>query len=95
MKALKILSGFGLTAVSSLAFAASNMPILSIEGVVEFGLVLIVLAIIFGILWLLIDKAPIVNPEVKVWVKYVILFLAAVAVIFMLLRLIGHPLFGM
>ena len=83
---------FVLAFVSVPAFAALNM---SIEGIVEVFLYLLVAALIFGILIFLLRRAPFIPAEWKVWIEYILYFLAALVVINLLLGFLGHPLVAM
>lgn len=64
----------------------------SMESVVWAFVGLIVLAIIVGLLYLLIDKAPIIPADFKVYIKYALLFVVVLVVIFWLLRTFGDAL---
>jgi len=77
--------------VSFPAFAAASF---SIEGVVNLLVVLIIVGIIIGALYFLIDRSPIPDPY-KGWIKYLLLFIIVLAIINFLLSLIGHPFVSM
>jgi hypothetical protein len=71
------------------AFAA-----MSGSGLVNLVVYLIIVAVIIGILLFLVDKAPFIPGEAKAIIKYVIYFVAAIAIINLLLGLAGHPIFS-
>lgn len=87
---MKLALSLALMFASFPAFAAA----LNMSGVVQFIVALIVIAVVFGILYYLADKAPFIPAPWKEGIKYVILFLAAIMVINFLLGLIGKSFIG-
>lgn len=75
----------------TLALAAQ--PMFTPEGVVRMVVTLIVIGIVFGLLYYLVDKAPFIPPEFKTGIKYFLLFVVVLFVIGLLLKMIGYPLF--
>ena len=78
---------------SPTAFAASSMGNFSVGTVVHDVIVFIVVAVVFGILYMLAEKAPWIPAWAKEGIKYFILFAAAIIVIGLLLGFIGYPIF--
>ena len=70
------------------AFAAVNM---SIAGLVSLVVALIVIGVIFGLLYVLVDRAPFIPDPWKAVIKYVILAFAILALIGFLLDFVGFP----
>jgi hypothetical protein len=67
---------------------------ISIQGIVNIVLVLLVLGIVFGLLDLLIRKAPFIPEEWKAGIRWVLLVLAVLVLIAILLSFIsGTPIF--
>lgn len=72
------------------AFAAINM---SIEGLVEFVIYLLVIGLIFGILLFIVGRAPFIPAPWKEVITWIIYLVGALMVINILLGFAGHPLF--
>jgi hypothetical protein len=87
---MKLLLPLLLAFVSPLAFAAVGI---SIEGLVELVVWLIVVGLIVGLLLYLVAHAPFIPEDWKTWIKYVIYFVCILLIINFLLGFIGHPLF--
>jgi len=64
---------------------------LSLQGLVDTVVWLIVLAVVGGILIYLVQKAPKIPPDWKEFIIYFIYFVAALFVINILLSFIGYP----
>jgi hypothetical protein len=62
---------------------------ISIQGVVNVVVVLLVLGIVFGLLDLLIRKAPFIREDWKAGIRWVLLALAILVLIGILLSLVG------
>jgi len=73
--------------------ALSAAPLFTPEGVVRMVVTLIVVGIVFGLLYYLVEKAPFIPPEFKTGIKYFLLFVVVLFVIGLLLRMIGYPIF--
>ncbi len=84
-----ILRSLALMLVATPAFAAITM---SMGGLVELVVALIIAGVIFGLLILLVRKAPFIPPEWKSGIEYVIIFVAVLIVINILLGFAGYPL---
>jgi len=72
------------------AFAAVNI---SVAGLVELVIWLIVLGLIVGLLLFLVAKAPFIPAEWKQWINYVIYFVCVLILINFLLTMAGAPIF--
>ncbi len=83
---MKALTALCLALASPLAFAAT----ISMDGLVEVVVWLIVIGLVLGLLLLLVRKAPFIPPEWKTGIEYVIYFIVILFVINLLLGLIGH-----
>ena len=81
-----------LALVVSPALAVISM---SMGGLVDLIVYLIIIGVVFGILYFLIDKAPFIPEPWKTYIKYVLYFVAALMLINFLLGFAGHPLFSM
>jgi hypothetical protein len=79
-----------LALVSVPALAAVSM---SMGGLVDLVVYLIIIGVVFGLLWFLVDKAPFIPEPFKTWIKYVILFVGVLFLINWLLGIAGHPIF--
>lgn len=79
-----------LSLVSLPAFAAVNM---SISGLVEFVVYLLIVGIIFGGLLWLVGKAPFIPDAGKQVITWIIYLVGALMIINLLLGLIGQPMF--
>jgi amino acid transporter len=62
---------------------------ISIQGVVNIVITLLVLGIVFGLLDLLIRKAPFIPEEWKAGIRWVLLVLAVLVLIAILLSFVG------
>jgi len=62
---------------------------ISIQGVVNIILTLLVLGIVFGLLDLLVRKAPFIPEEWKAGIRWVLLVLAVLVLIGILLSFVG------
>lgn len=60
-------------------------PNFDIATIVHWAVVLIIVAVIFGILLFLVRRAPFIDPPIKQGIEYVLWFLLALAVIAVLL----------
>lgn len=88
---MKRLALFSLLALASApALAAIGV---SIQGLVELVIYLIVLGLIVGLLLFLVAKAPFIPAEWKTWINYVIYFVCVLLLINFLLSFVGYPLF--
>ena len=81
-----------LALVAAPALAVINM---SMGGLVDLIVYLIIIGVVFGILYFLIDRAPFIPEPWKTYIKYVLYFIAALMLINFLLGFAGHPLFAM
>ena len=89
MKELVLFSILSAMAVPALAAD----PTFNIEHIVHWFVVMIVVAVIFGILLFLVRRAPFIDAMIKQVIEYILWFLLAMAAIAVLLGMIGHPLF--
>ena len=80
-----------LALVSPLVFAAVDV---SVGGLVELVIYLIVVGLIVGLLIYLVNKAPFIPGEWKQWILYVIYFIVVLIIINFLLGFTGHPIFN-
>lgn len=64
---------------------------LSIEGLVDAVVYLIILGVVFGILIFLVRRAPMIPAEWKTFIEYFIYFVAGLFLIALLLDFAGHP----
>lgn len=87
---MKTIAAFSLMLFSPLALAAIGI---SIQGLVELVVWLIVVGLIVGLLLFLVAKAPFIPPEWKTWINYVIYFVCVLILINFLLGFAGYPLF--
>ena len=87
---MKTLFAVSLMLFSPLALAAATV---SIQGLVELVILLIVLGLIVGLLLFLVAKAPFIPPEWRQWINYVIYFVCVLILINFLLGFAGYPLF--
>jgi len=85
---MKVLLGLFLLTLAPAAFAAINI---SLGGLVELVIYLIVAAVVIGILIWLVAKAPFIPDPGKQIITYIIYFIAALIVIALLLSFIGMP----
>jgi hypothetical protein len=76
-----------LTLVSPLAFAAQQS--LNIRGIIWDVVVLGGVAVIFGLLWYAIDKAPFIMEPLKGFIKWMLIVVAVLICIYMILGWIG------
>lgn len=74
------------------AFAA--VVNIGMDSLISTVIYLIVIGFIFGILLFLVNRAPFIPAEWKVFVVYFIYFVGAIFLINLLLGLAGHPLFA-
>ncbi len=81
-----------LALASPLALASINM---SVEGLVEFVIYLLVIGIIFGILLFIVGRAPFIPEPWKQVIVWIIYLVGALLVINVLLGFAGHPLITM
>ncbi len=91
MNLLKSVSaGVMLALVSTVALAhgGHDLNVGSPDGFVRLFIYLIVVGLIFGIAIFLVRKAPMIPPEVKTVIEYVLYFAAAIFAIYLLLSLI-------
>ena len=87
---MKYLLGLFTALASPLAFAAINM---SVQGLVEFVIYLLIIGLIFGILLFIVGRAPFIPEPWKQVITWIIYVVGALMVINILLGLAGHPLF--
>ncbi len=78
-----------LALASPLAFAASRVPEFNIREIVWDVVILIGVALIFGLLYYLIDAAPFIPAPFKQFIKYGLLVVAVLIVIFIILGFLG------
>lgn len=89
---MKQLALFGvLSLIAMPAFAAIGV---SVEGLVEFVVYLLVIGLIFGILLFIVARAPFIPPEWKNIINWIIYLIGALMVINILLSFAGHPIFN-
>ena len=86
MKQLLLLSVLSMLPMPLLA----AMPNLTPRQIVYDILILVGLGLIFGLLVLLIRKAPGIPADVKQWIEYALYVLVVIAVIFVILSFIGQ-----
>lgn len=65
---------------------------LSGDNLIHALLFMLVVGIVLGIIWWLIQQAPFLNALFKQVLSYIVLFIGALVVINFLLSLVGHPL---
>ncbi len=65
---------------------------LSGDNLIHSLLFLLVVGIVLGIVWWLIQKAPFLNALFKQVLGYIIILIGALVIINFLLSLVGHPL---
>jgi hypothetical protein len=65
---------------------------LSGDGLIHGLLFLLVVGIVLGIVWFLIQRAPFLNELFKQVLGYIIIFIGALIIINFLLGIVGHPL---
>lgn len=81
---------------SILALAAGPaLAAVSIQALVEVVVWLIVVGMVFGLLYYLVDHAPFIMEPWRSGIKYLILFVAVIMAINFLLGLVGHPIFSL
>ena len=85
---MNALLGFVLALVSPFALAAG---MISMESLIDTVIYLLIIGFIFGILIFLVNRAPIIPAEWKVFIVYFIYFVGALVLINLLLGLTGHP----
>jgi hypothetical protein len=66
---------------------------MSMSGLVDLVVYLIIIGVVFGLLWFLVDRAPFIPEPFKTWIKYVILFVGVLFLINWLLGIAGRPIF--
>ena len=86
---LKFAGLFALLAISPVAFAAANI---SIQGLLNFVIWVVILGVIFWVIWWFIGYVGVPEPFNKV-LRVVIGLVALIIVINLLLGLAGSPLF--
>lgn len=86
MKKLALFSLLSLVPLHALAAAS-----VTTDGIVNLVVYMIIIGIVFGLLFFLVDRAPFIPPEWKTVIKYVIIFIAVLFLINLLLGLVGHP----
>lgn len=88
---MKLLVGLALLLSAGPAMAAIAI---SLSGLVELVIWMIVLGLIVGLLLFLVAKAPFIPAEWKQWINYVIYFVCVLILINFLLSFAGMPLFS-
>ena len=88
---MKALFAILLAVSSPLAFAAT----ISMGGLVETVVFLIIIGFVLGLLIFLVRKAPFIPPEWKSGIEYFIYFIVILLVINLLLGLVGTPIFNL
>lgn len=88
------LAKYGLFAILAL-FAAPALAAINISmpGLVDFVIYLLVVAIVFGILLFIVGKAPFIPEPWKQVITWIIYLVGALMVINLLLGLAGSPMF--
>lgn len=74
-----------------MALPAFAVGMISMSTLIDAVIYLIIIGFVFGILLFLVNKAPFIPAEWKVFIVYFIYFVGALVLINLLLGLAGHP----
>lgn len=86
---MKTTLAFILTLVSPLAFAARSFPALNLRALLWDLFILCGVGVILGIAYVLIDQAPFINAMFKIVLKYLVILVGGILLIYLILGWIG------
>ncbi len=86
---MKALTTIALLIVSPIVYAAGSFPAMNIRALLWDLFVLVGIGIIAGIVYALVDQAPFINAMFKTILKYAVLLIVGIFIIYLILGWIG------